>query len=131
MSEPSLPFSLPYNLNEPSQAALGISPEELEIAKGRSRSEDIPLIGLRFSGDWICPARRFESLEQQFGKHFERIEIPSAGPNNYGIPRKAHSVLTEDYHRLEKYNKTNTDPRKRVLAFLNSRLKPKEEVRGR
>lgn len=122
MSEPSLPFCLPHNLNKPSQAALGISSEELEIVKDRSRNEDIPLMGLRFSNDWICPARRFESLQQQFGNRFIKIEIPSEKKDSYGMP--AHSVLTEDYHRLEIYKQKCSDPRKRVVEFLDSRLKP-------
>jgi dienelactone hydrolase len=38
ISEPGLPFCLLGNWQKPSQAALGISPEELEKAKERSRS---------------------------------------------------------------------------------------------
>jgi dienelactone hydrolase len=125
MSEPSLPICLPRDWQKASQAALGISPEELETAKQRSRAEDIPVIGLRFSNDWICPARRFETLEQQFGDHFIKIEIPSEKGNPYEIPATAHSVLTEDYHSLKKYIELfpDKDPRKQVIAFLDRQLK--------
>jgi dienelactone hydrolase len=51
MSEPALPLALLPDF----QAALGVSPDELKEAAERSRSEDIPVMGLRFSHDWICP----------------------------------------------------------------------------
>lgn len=121
MGEPSLPGSLPIDCFKPSQAALGISPEELEIAKQRSQAEDIPVIGLRFSDDWICPPRRFETLEQQFPK-FTKIVISSEPDNQYGIPTSAHSVLTEHYYVLGEYIKTNADPRQQVIAFLDKQF---------
>ena len=122
-----MPFCLPGSCLKASQAALGISPEKLEKAKERSRSEDIPLVGFRFSNDWICPARRFETLEQQFGNLFIRIEFPSEPGNPYGIRTTAHSVLTEDYDTLRKYIEKSPggDPRKQVVHFLELRLKPR------
>jgi hypothetical protein len=48
MSEPSLPFCVLCDWQKRSQAALGVSPEELERAKERSRDEDIPVLGLLF-----------------------------------------------------------------------------------
>ena len=126
IAEPGLPFCLPGNWQKASQAALGISPEELEKAKERSRSEEIPLVGLRFSNDWICPARRFETLEQQFGNHFLKIEFSSNPGNHYDVRRTAHSVLTEDYGTLRKFIKKHPDqdPRKQVIDFLERQLKP-------
>jgi dienelactone hydrolase len=126
ISEPGLPFCLPGNWQKASQAALGISPEELEKAKERSRIEDIPLVGFRFSNDWICPARRFETLEQQFGNHFNGIKFCSEPGNPYGVRSTAHSVLTEDYDTLRKYIETfpDRDPRRRVIQFLERQLKP-------
>jgi hypothetical protein len=126
ISEPGLPFCLPGNWQKASQAALGISPEELEKAKERSRIEDIPLVGFRFSNDWICPARRFETLEQQFGNHFNGIKFCSEPGNPYGVRSTAHSVLTEDYDTLRKYIETfpDRDPRRQVIQFLERQLKP-------
>jgi dienelactone hydrolase len=122
MGEPSLPGSLPIDCFRASQAALGISPEELEIAKQRSQAEDIPVVGLRFSNDWICPGRRFETLEQQFPK-FTKIVIPSGPDNQFGIPKSAHSVLTEHYSFLKDYkDKTGIDPREQVIAFLDKQF---------
>jgi len=124
MSEPALPLALLPDF----QAALGVSPDELKEATERSRSEDIPVMGLRFSRDWICPARRFDTLKQQFGNRFIKIEIPSEPGDSYtkyGIPRCAHSVLTEHYDSLKKYTDAfpHKDPRLLVFEFLDKQLK--------
>jgi hypothetical protein len=123
MSEPSLPFCVLRDSQKRSQAALGVSPEELERAKERSRDEDIPVLGLRFSNDWLCPERRFETLEYQFGDRFKKIVIPSEPGNQCGIPINAHSVLTEDYDTLKKYKTTEKDPRQEVFEFLDRQPK--------
>jgi hypothetical protein len=86
-------------------------------------------MGLRFTNDWICPARRFETLEQQFGGNFIRIEIPSERGNPYAVPTTAHSVLTEHYDTLKKYIEKfpDKDPRKQVIRFLDRQLKPEAQ----
>jgi dienelactone hydrolase len=114
-SEPALPIMA---LSDDAKCALGISPAELDEAANRN----IALLGLRFSGDWICPAQRFETLEAKFGAKFESIVIDSSPGNPYGIRPHAHAVLTEDY------NDTPGHPTRvafeRVLAFLNANLRP-------
>jgi hypothetical protein len=114
-SEPALPIMA---LSDDAKCALGISPAELDEAANRN----IALLGLRFYGDWICPAQRFETLEAKFGAKFERIVIDSSPGNPYGIRPHVHAVLTEDY------NDTPGHPTRvafeRVLAFLNANLKP-------
>jgi dienelactone hydrolase len=124
-SEPSLPLCPFRDLQKEAQAALGISPDELHQATNRSHAEGIPLVGLRFKNDWICPGRRFETLKREFGDNFRPIELPSEPGNSYAIPARAHSVLTEDYGSLKKYIDTfpNKDPRKQVIDFLNHQLK--------
>jgi dienelactone hydrolase len=127
ISEPSLPLCLLRDLQKGSQAAFVVSPEELEKAKDRSRDEDIPVIGLRFTNDWLCPALRFERLDHEFGKRFIKIEIPSERGNPYGIPSSAHSVLAEHYDTIGKYIKAfpDKDPRRQVSEFLDRQLKAK------
>ena len=124
-SEPSLPLCVLRGLQKDSQAALGISPDELRQAKERSQGEKIPVIGLRFKNDWICPSPRFDTLQREFGDNFVKIELPSQPGNPYGIPGNAHSVLTEDYAKLEKFISAcpDEDPRKQVIEFLNRQLK--------
>jgi dienelactone hydrolase len=125
-SEPSLPLCLLRGLAKDSQAALGLSPDELKQAKERSQSEKIPVIGLRFKNDWICPSLRFDTLRREFSDNFIKIELPSQPGNPYGIPGTAHSVLTEDYGKLGKFISAfpDRDPRKQVIEFLNRQLKP-------
>ena len=123
-SEPSLPICPLRDLQKESQAPLGISRENLEEAKERSQNENIPVIGLRFKNDWICPARRFERLKVEFGDKFESIEFNSEPGNSYGIPTTAHSVLTEDYDSLKQYIAAfpDEDPRKRYSASWTGSL---------
>jgi hypothetical protein len=108
------------------QAALGISSDDLQSAKERSLSERIPVLGQRFKNDWIYPGPRFERLRREFGDNFKPIVLPSEPGNQYGIPTKAHSVLTEDYAGLKDYiqSSPNDDPRKQVIEFLDRQLKP-------
>src|SRR5262249_18846422 len=125
LAEPSLPFVFPVlrGLQKGAQAALSISPEELEKAKERSRTNGLPILGFRFSNDWICPARRFETLEQQFGANFVTHVIPSGASKRY--PKKnAHSVLTVEYKFLDESLRNNPakDPRIQVLTFLHKQL---------
>lgn len=125
-SEPSLPLSLLRGLQKETQAALGLSPEELKQAKERCESENILVMGLRFKNDWICPSPRFDTLKSEFGDNFIKIELPSQPGNPYGIPSDAHSVLTEDYGKLGEFIGAfpDKDPRKQVINFLNRQLKP-------
>jgi hypothetical protein len=124
-SEAALPICPLRDLQKDSQAALGIPVDELQQAKKGSQNEGIPVIGLRFKHDWICPARRFDTLTREFGDNFESFEFDSDPGNPYGIPTGAHSVLTEDYGTLKEYISANpdNDPRKRVIGFLDRQLK--------
>jgi dienelactone hydrolase len=83
-SQPSLPFLFGDEL--------GTSPADLEAAKGRARN-GTPLMGLRFTGDKICPAARFRTLRREFGDAFDEVQIRSPDPE-HDISRSAHSVLT-------------------------------------
>jgi dienelactone hydrolase len=114
-SEPALPI---LALSNDAKRALGVSPAELEEATHRN----IKLLGLRFSGDWFCPAQRFETLAAKFGAKFERIVIDSSPGNPFGIRPHAHAVLTNDYQDTPGHPTRTAF--ERVLAFLDSNLKP-------
>ena len=58
LSQPSLPFAI----SPRHAAALHVSPDTLEKAK----HHDLKLLGLRFTGDRMCPAARFQSLTKAF-----------------------------------------------------------------
>jgi dienelactone hydrolase len=90
LSQPSLP--LPVSKSRKSD--IGISDEDLARVKERCETEDICVLGLRFTNDRAVPAERFERLKQELGDKFIAVELDSSPGNPYGHPRSAHSVLT-------------------------------------
>jgi dienelactone hydrolase len=111
-SQPSLPFLRP--------AELHVSADELVQIRDRARREGVPLLGLRFTGDVICPAARFQRLRSELGDRFEGIEIDSSPGNKHGIRRLAHSVLTLDF--VDREGHPTRVAMDRVLGFLKERL---------
>jgi dienelactone hydrolase len=112
LSQPSLP--LPFGAAR--RGGLHLSEEDLAVAKGRG----IPVLGLRFTGDRVCPRERFERLRAEFGRQFEAIEIDSSVGNAFGIPQDAHSVLT--IHFVDQDGHPTRLALERVLAFFRERL---------
>jgi len=115
MSQPSLPFPT----NSEHRRALGLSDADFTVVQRRT-TEDLCVMGLRFSGDTKSPADRFTRLRETLGDKFVSVEIDSSPGNPWGYKRSAHSVLTEDY------SDELTSPTRRaldgVLDFLASRL---------
>jgi dienelactone hydrolase len=118
LSQPSLPFPL----GRERRAALHLSPSDLEVVKRRVREEGQRVVGLRFTADPMCPPERFETLRRELGDGFEGIEIDSSKGNPHGIPRAAHSVLTNDL--VDESGHPTREALDRVLAFFQERLKP-------
>ena len=52
---------------------------------------------MRFTGDKMVPGDRFETLRRELGDGFIGVEIDSSKGNAHGIPRGAHSVLTQHF----------------------------------
>jgi dienelactone hydrolase len=115
MSQPSLPF--PTNLEH--RRALGLSDADFAVVQRRT-TEDLCVMGLRFSGDTKSPAERFARLRETLGDKFIGVEIDSSAGNPWGYKKSAHSVLTEDY------SDELTSPTRRaledVLKFIATRL---------
>src|SRR5690606_3923659 len=61
LSQPSLPFALVPG----AKRSIDISPDELEVVRGRCASEGLQVLGLRFKTDRLVPAERFEFLAEQ------------------------------------------------------------------
>lgn len=78
-------------------STVGVPPEDFAAAKARSERDNIPVLGLRFTGDISCPNARFDFLSQELGERFRRIDIDSSLFNPYGIKPWAHSVLTVEF----------------------------------
>ncbi len=94
-----------------SDSALGIPNEEWENAVRRSDEENIPVLGMRFSGDSLCKAVRFDVLRAGFGERFREVVV--AG--------KKHSVLTLHFKDLSPADQTRVWGELR--SFLSERLK--------
>jgi dienelactone hydrolase len=92
LSQPSLPFAVGASRKQD----LGVSDTDLARAKERCESEDLCVLGLRFTGDRAAPAERFHRLRAELGDHFVAVEIDSGPGNPDGYRSAAHSVLTED-----------------------------------
>ena len=109
LAQPSLPIGQPKGLH--------VSPEILQKAK---RNPDLQVLGLRFSGDIMCPKQRFGSLRKTFPTQFNAIEIDSSIGNPHGISPIAHSVLTKDF--VDKAGHPTSLALEKTLRFLTERL---------
>ena len=117
LSQPSLPFPLTPSRRR----SVGISNADLARVKERA-AQGACLMGLRFTADLAVPAARFETLRRELGDAFIAVEIDSSKGNAHGIPRAAHSVLTE--HFVDEPGHPTRDALDRVLAFFAERLAP-------
>lgn len=115
LSQPSLPFGL----GKAREAALHVSPEELACAKERCAKGD-KVLGLRFHGDPMSPASRFETLRRELGAGFEGIELDDSAANPDAMMKAPHSVLTE--HLVDREGEPTLEAARRVLSFFAERL---------
>jgi hypothetical protein len=69
----------------------------------------------------LSPGERFHRLRHELGDRFIAVEIDSSKGNPYGIPRGAHSVLTE--HFVDEPGHPTREALDRVLAFFAERLR--------
>jgi dienelactone hydrolase len=116
LSQPSLPFGI----GKDRRRGLALSDEDLETAKGRCAAESLTVLGLRFTGDPLVPAERFQHLREQLGDHFVSVEIDSSKGNPHGNPTNAHSVLTE--HLKDEPGSPTQDALDQVLDLYRSKL---------
>ncbi len=117
LSQPSLPF--PVSADH--KRSLHLSDSDLEVVRKRAAS-GCPVLGLRFSHDPMCPGERFERLGQELGNAFESIVVDSGPDNPQGIPRSAHSVVTQDL--VDDAGHPTRQALDRVLGFFTERLRP-------
>jgi dienelactone hydrolase len=117
VSQPGLPAPLTAR----KRAAVGLDAADLAQIKARTRG-GLCVLGLRFSADRGCPAERFQMLRRELGEGFEAIEVDSSPGNPYGIPTRAHAVLTIDL--VDAPGHPTRAALDRVLGFLDQRLHP-------
>ncbi|NEO41552.1 MAG: dienelactone hydrolase [Moorea sp. SIOASIH] len=112
--------SLPFALTPARQSALGLDQDTLQQAKRRSATEDICLLGLRFTNDIFVPSERFQRLREEFGSNFLAIEIDSSVGNCHGINPIAHSVL--GVHYVDQPGHPTVVAESKTVAFIRDRL---------
>ncbi len=117
LSQPALPAPL----GERRRAALGLDPQDLVRVRQRTQ-HGLCVLGLRFSADKGSPPERFETLRRVLGAAFEGVEIDSGPGNAYGIPSRAHSVLTVDL--VDEPGHPTRAALDRVVEFLGEQLRP-------
>jgi dienelactone hydrolase len=115
LSQPSLPFPL----SKAHRRDVGISDTDLATVKERCAA-GVSVLGLRFTGDRIVPAERFQRLRDELGDAFVAVEIDSSPGNPYGNPRVAHSVLTE--HLIDEEGSPTRAALGQVLDLFRDRL---------
>lgn len=115
LSQPSLPLGIGTRYRR----ELGISAEELAKVKEHAAA-GTTVLGLRFTCDRLVPAERFERLREELGDAFVGVEIDSSPGNAWGIPKNAHSVLTE--HLVDEPGHPTHDALEQVLDLLRTRL---------
>lgn len=116
LSQPSLP--LPVSRRR--RRDLGLSDADLDRVKHRCATEDLCVLGLRFTADRMVPAERFERLRAELGDAFVGVEIDSSPGNPWGHPRTAHSVLTQ--HLQDEPGQPTRDALDQVLALFRTKL---------
>ena len=91
-----------------------------DLVRDRVDSDDICVLGLRFTGDKLAPPERFASLRRELGENFIGVEIDSSPGNPWGHRRLAHSVLAEDL--VDEPGQPTHEALEQVLQFLRDRL---------
>jgi dienelactone hydrolase len=117
LSQPSLPFPV----SAARRRAVGISDADLALVKARA-AQGACLLGLRFTEDRAVPDARFDTLRRELGDAFIAVELDSSKGNPHGIPRTAHSVLTQ--HFVDEPGHPTREALDRVLEFFAERLRP-------
>jgi dienelactone hydrolase len=117
LSQPSLPIPITAE----HKRALHVSDSDLEIIRERVAKGGCKVLGLRFTGDPLCPPERFDRLREELGDGFEGIEIDSSKGNAHSNPSMAHSVVTKDL--IDQDGHPTRVALDRVMSFFEERLK--------
>lgn len=109
--------SLPLGIGKRRARDIGVSDSDLARIQARG---DLCLMAMRFTGDRLVPHARFDALRDALGDRLITVEIENPPGNPHGIPKAAHSVVTE--HFVDEGGHPTKEALDRVLAFFRERL---------
>ncbi|MEY2418312.1 MAG: hypothetical protein QOG90_992 [Actinomycetota bacterium] len=118
LSQPSTPFVVPWK--KQNAHTIDISPQDLEIVKGRCAAEGLTVLGMRFKGDSFVPQSRFDFLREQLGDAFVAIELDDSAANPAAAMKNPHSVVTE--HLVDEEGTPTRAALDEVLNLFRKRL---------
>ncbi|CBL44465.1 dienelactone hydrolase family protein [gamma proteobacterium HdN1] len=116
----SQPANLDGILGHEARCSLGMPEKVVREAAARSREADVPVLGLRFENDPLCPKSRFDTMTKHFGENFRRIEIDASLYKKHDIRAIAHSVLTIDF--VDQPGHPTRDAYEQMIGFFSERL---------
>ncbi len=114
-------YTRAYDAPEFTEEQIRVSAADLARVKERA-AQGACVLGLRFTRDPAVPGTRFDALRRELGEAFLAVEIDSSPGNPWGIPRRAHSVLTN--HFVDEPGHPTREALDRVLAFFAEHLHP-------
>jgi dienelactone hydrolase len=115
LSQPSLPFGLTTR----QKYGIDISRGDLDVVKQRCASQELRVVGLRFSRDRLVPDQRFAFLRDELGPSFVAVDLRDEDANPEAA-MKPHSVLTE--HLVDEPGNSTHDALHDVLELFRTRL---------
>lgn len=117
VAQPALPLRF-WWYTETDKASLGISEEDLSIAKESTAT----IYGLRFETDCMAPPEKQNTLSDTFGSRFINGTIPAKVYQRDGQPTRAHSTLIGSWKEQAQEGQASRDARRQVRAFLLKEL---------
>lgn len=124
LSQPSLPLGLTSRM----RSGIDCDPRDLELVAGRCAREGLQVLGLRFHGDPLVPAARFDFLRERLGEGFVAVELaPEDGHPDSPMPRP-HSVLTRDL--IDDPGERTRAALDQVLTLFRTKLRLNQPVRA-
>jgi dienelactone hydrolase len=116
LSQPSMPIGPTAD----HRRGIDCSREDLQRVKQRCATDGLQVVGLRFHGDPLVPAERFDFLRDTLGEAFVAVELDQAdGHPDSPLPRH-HSVLTASL--IDEPGARTRDALDRVLDLFRTRL---------
>lgn len=115
-SQPGLPASLPWKKQDD-----GLQMTASEKAELGARNVDV--MGLRFAGDKLCKAARFDAIREVIGaERFHEHIIADEHRNPDGKLKFPHSCLTDDL--VDADDSVTRQKLGEVISFLKARIVP-------